>query len=178
MRKMQTFVQVSSRKTIHSHYAITVNPNCTEDQKATTILHEIGHILCGHLERGLMKNLWPGEPKDDDLLKPPYREEKLSSKQMEFEAECVCNFVCDALCIEYDNKAYLKEYMEYEKVPNINYEIVIKAADKVLSVAKNISALRDIPFNQTHSPSFYKEKDKIRAYPNSLSKDNCTRYLF
>lgn len=107
----------------YSHYAITVNKNVDDDGKATTILHEVGHILCGHLP----------VDKENQRLKVMDRSiEYLSKEQEEFEAEKVCELVCKTLGFSYDNTQYLSDCLRNEKEPYFSVRIVVEAADKIV----------------------------------------------
>lgn len=108
-------------KIIKTRHAIIVNSRMDDVKKATTILHEIGHIMCGHLS----------QDKDNELLKVVSRKDVgLSREQQEYEAEKVCEMICSLLGCEYSNNEYLGMYLIDGKVPEIDLEVVIKAVDK------------------------------------------------
>lgn len=105
-------------KTINTRYAIIVNSRLKDAEKAATILHEIGHILCGHL----------GQDKDNKFTKIPKRD-NLSHNIEEYEAEKVCEILSGILNIESNSKEYLKNFTS----EGSSFDIIIKAVDKVLS---------------------------------------------
>jgi len=112
---------------ILTHYAITVNKHSTDEQKATTILHEIGHLLCGHLP----------VDKDNQRLKVLDRtKENLSEEQKEYEAEKVCELICKSLGVSYDNIDYLYGYRVNGSEPYFSVRLVIEAADKFMKIIK------------------------------------------
>lgn len=108
-------------KTIDTRYAIIVNSRLNDAEKAATILHEIGHILCGHL----------GQDKDNKFIKVPKRD-NLSHNIEEYEAEKVCEILSGILNIQSNSKEYLKNFTP----EGSSLDIIIKAVDKVLSVIK------------------------------------------
>lgn len=108
---------------ISTHHAITVNKHSKDDQKATTILHEIGHILCGHLR----------VDKTNQRLKVPDRtKEDLCKEQKEFEAEKVCELICKTWGISYNNNEYLDGYLINGNEPYFSVRLVVEAADKFI----------------------------------------------
>jgi len=110
---------------VSTHYAITVNKNSEDGQKATTILHEIGHVLCGHLT----------VDKVNQRLKVPDRsKEGLSEEQEEFEAEKVCELVCKTMGIAYDNRNYLQNHQINGNESYFSVRLVVEAADKFMKM--------------------------------------------
>lgn len=110
---------------ISTHYAITINKNTIDEQKATTILHEIGHILCGHL---------PNDKTNKRLKTPDRTNENLCTEQKEFEAEKVCELICKTLGIAYYNHDYLAGYLINGEEPYFSVRMVIEAADKFMKI--------------------------------------------
>jgi hypothetical protein len=113
---------------VSTHLAITVNKHSKDEQKATTILHEIGHILCGHL---------PVDKSNQRLKVPDRIKEGLSEEQKEFEAEKVCELICKSLGISYNNNDYLDGYLTNGNEPYFSVRLVIEAADKFMKIIKN-----------------------------------------
>ena len=125
---METPIKVRSfdgkkEVTTNSHYALVVNKNLDENKKATTILHEVGHILCGHL---------PVDKENQRLRVMDRSHEHLSQEQEEFEAEKVCELVCKTLGLAYDNEHYLKGYLINGTEPCFSVRVVVEAADKIM----------------------------------------------
>ncbi len=113
---------------ISTRLAITVNKHSEDEQKATTILHEIGHILCGHL---------PVDKMNQRLKVPDRTKEDLCKEQKEFEAEKVCELICKTLGISYDNSDYLDGYLINGNEPYFSVRLVVEAADKFMKKMYN-----------------------------------------
>lgn len=112
---------------ISTHLAITVNKHTQDEEKATAILHEIGHILCGHL---------PVDKTNQRLKVPDRAGEDLCKEQKEFEAEKVCELVCKTMGLYYDNKEYLNGYLVNESEPYFSMRLVVEASDKFMKTMK------------------------------------------
>jgi len=110
---------------ILTHLAITVNKHSTVEQRATTILHEIGHILCGHL---------PIDKNNQRMKVPDRTNEDLCKEQEEFEAERVCELICKTMGMSYSNNDYLKDYLVNGSEPYFSVRLVIEAADKFMKI--------------------------------------------
>lgn len=114
---------------VHTHYAMIVNAKKSSIEKATTIFHEIGHLLCGHL------------PQDEELkkiswmkLSIPKRDiPSLSTRQQEYEAETACMLIMKGLGYEYDRSKYLDSYMINGQAPEYDMGMSIAAADQFLN---------------------------------------------
>lgn len=118
-----TFSENKKKIEVRTHLAIIVNKNSEEEQKATTILHELGHILCGHL---------PIDKGNQRLKVPDRSKENLCLEQEEFEAEKVCELICKTLGLEYKNNEYLRGYLINDQEPYFSVRVVIEAADKFI----------------------------------------------
>ncbi len=106
---------------VRSHYAIVLNSNLSSSEQFTTMLHELGHFYCGHLNDG----------KDKWLPTRPY----LDVDQIEFEAETVCWIVCERLGIESPSVEYLSGYLDEEQfIPDVSVDAIMKAAGMVEAV--------------------------------------------
>lgn len=113
---------------ISTHLAITINKQSTDEQKSTTILHEIGHILCGHL---------PADKKNKRLKIPDRNRDNITKEQEEFEAERVCELICKTWGIFYNNNDYLKGYLIKGNEPYFSVRLVVEAADKFMKIMSN-----------------------------------------
>lgn len=115
-------------------YEIIINSNCNDTSKATTIFHELGHILCGHLPLEKEKR------KENSLKVPDRKDDNLDLSMKEWEAEKVCETTCRMLGIEYDASGYLSEYgygSLFEKKTG-SARIVLDAADKIMKMLELI----------------------------------------
>ncbi len=103
---------------------MVVNSGYNEAAKASVILHEIGHVLCGHL----------GRDEYNDVTKVTDRsKENLSEQTKEFEAERVCEIVSNMLGIDCDAKHYLRDYLNPDgSEPSYSLRTTIEAADKIM----------------------------------------------
>lgn len=127
-RTYSRFSRTGKEKVIKTDCCITTNSMNDSGAKFTAILHELGHLYCGHLPRG---EYTPNNIKYTNRAK-----EKLSKNQMEYEAELTKNMVCEILGVELNDKFYyLTEYKNEDgSEPNVNYNEMIKAVDKILGI--------------------------------------------
>lgn len=109
-------------------FEIVINGNCNTTQKALSLLHELGHILCGHLI--LDKIL----KKDISFSIPDRSKENLTKNMCEWEAEKVCVVACRMLGMKYDSAEYLDGYgfSEFSNTQVGSLRIALDAADKII----------------------------------------------
>ncbi len=106
---------------IYTHYAIFVNSRLSASDKVKTILHEVGHILCGHIHY---------DAKTKKIVKTPDRKnDKLSEYMMEYEAESVCEHFCKILGYEHDISKHLSQYHSNDKPTTENNCFILNAID-------------------------------------------------
>ncbi len=95
-------------------YNMVVNRTHPKETRFATILHELGHIYCGHL--GTPNQKWW----DDRHY--------IDKNAKEFEAESVCWLVCERLGVKNPSAEYLSGYLdEKEQIPNISVDTVLKS---------------------------------------------------
>ena len=100
-------------------YNLMVNSHLEEAAYYTTIMHELGHLFCGHLGTPDKKR-WPNR----SLIKDQVIEE--------FEAESVSWLLCERLGIHNPSAAYLSSYISSnETIPKISIENVLKAVGMI-----------------------------------------------
>ncbi|MCR5135764.1 MAG: ImmA/IrrE family metallo-endopeptidase [Oscillospiraceae bacterium] len=100
---------------LQSNYSIVLNRNLSLPEQFTTMLHELGHFYCGHLNFGNLKWL-PTRP-------------GLSENSEEFEAETVCWLVCQRLGIESASAEYLDGYLDNnDLIPPVSVDSILRAA--------------------------------------------------
>jgi len=110
-------------KQVNVFYQLVVNRKLSEEEKFATIVHELGHLFCGHL----------GSPAPD--LYPTRSGLSLSGE--EFEAESVTWLVCERLGIDNPSASYLSGYLGKDRqIPRISFETVLKAAGMVESMTQ------------------------------------------
>lgn len=117
----ETVVKIADDKSAKSIFAIVLNGNHTITSKYITILHELGHLFCGHLYKTNAKWL-------------PQRY-GLSHEKVEFEAETVNWLVCERLGIENNSARYLSGYLEQnEVIPEVSVDKILKAVGIIESL--------------------------------------------
>ena len=98
---------------IKRRYELILNSSLSREARYATLVHELGHLYCGHLGT-LEPKWWP------DRRGPPL-------EIREFEAELVCYLVCTRLGIENPSAEYLAAYVQnYESTPPISLDSVMK----------------------------------------------------
>lgn len=106
---------------IRSNYSIVLNENMERSEQFTSLLHELGHFYCGHINYSNMKWL-------------PERI-CLSRDEEEFEAETSCWLVCERLGIKSASAGYLAGYLEdNEFIPNVSVDAMLRAAGMIETI--------------------------------------------
>jgi antirestriction protein ArdC len=114
---------------VKRRYELLLNSNLTRAARYATLVHELGHLYCGHL----------GTPQ------PKWRPDRrgLPLEIREFEAESVCYLVCMRLGIENPSAEYLAAYVrEYETTPPISLDAVMKSSWLIEQMGRNRLKLR------------------------------------
>ena len=109
-------------------FEIIINQNCNTTQKAIAVLHELGHIFCGHFSMDKEKK------KMLSFNFPDRSYEKLDEGRREWEAEKVCEIVCRILGLQYDSSKYLSGYQcaFSGEARDGSLRITLDAADKLI----------------------------------------------
>jgi hypothetical protein len=95
-----------------------LNSNLSLEAQYATLVHELGHLYCGHL----------GTP--DQKWWPDRR--GLSLAIREFEAESICYLVCTRFGIDNASEQYLANYVrDHEATPPISVDCVMKPSSYV-----------------------------------------------
>lgn len=111
-----------SIKQVKSYYSIVVNSNLSDTEAYASILHELGHMYCGHLNSDSGRIKWL----------PARGNIGLTKEQVEFEAETVCYLVCERLGIENPSVEYLSGYLNYNgEIPNVSIDCIMKAVGTI-----------------------------------------------
>lgn len=106
-------------------YDMVVNGHHPTETKFATVLHELGHMYCGHLGSPNLK--WWDDRHNLDIF------------QREFEAESVCWLVCERVGIKNPSAEYLSGYLKNnEEVPHISIDTVLKSVAIVESMMNGI----------------------------------------
>lgn len=120
---VERILLISNEKSVRIIFAIVLNGNHTTTSKYTTILHELGHLFCGHLRQS--KAGWLPQRCD------------LTREQSEFEAETVNWLVCERIGIKNNSERYLSGYLENnETIPEVSIDKILKAAGIIESLIK------------------------------------------
>ena len=106
-----------------THYSMLINSKLESFERITTVFHEIGHLLCGHLteDKSIRVN------RKIHLTIPKRDMDSLSREQEEFEAEKTCEFIMKALGYSFDSSKYLSGYLIDEKEPYYDFGFVVAA---------------------------------------------------
>lgn len=105
-------------------YEMLVNKNHSKETKFTTMLHELGHLYCGHL--GTQNPKWWSDRR------------YLSKSEVEFEAESVCWLICERNRIKNPSAKYLSGYLDSnEEIPNISIDTVLKSVAAIEYMINN-----------------------------------------
>ncbi len=114
-RKYQIY---GNNKEVLVKYNLIVNRNLGVVETFATVLHELGHLYCGHL----------GTP-DPSRWKSRNSHDKNIE---EFEAECVSWIVCARMGIDSRSESYLHSYLDSNNtIPPISLDSVLKAAGMI-----------------------------------------------
>ncbi len=118
--------------TIPVRYELLLNSRQTSEEKYATLVHELGHLYCGHL----------GTPNPEHW--PDRR--GLSKQVVECEAESISYLVCTRLGIETPSAEYLSGYLgERGKMPTISVDTVVKIAGLIQEMGRHKLPLRKDP---------------------------------
>ncbi len=116
-----------------SYHDIIVNSNLDVTEQVATILHELGHLYCGHVYH---------DPKIEKWL-PERHNIGLTKQEKEFEAETVCWLVCERLGIDNPSAEYLSGYLDnHQQIPEVSIDCILKAASIVESFATGLRPRR------------------------------------
>ncbi len=117
------------RETVPVRYELLLNARQSREEQYATLVHELGHLYCGHLGSPNQK-LWPDR-------------RKLDRQVEECEAESISYLVCTRLGVETPSAEYLAGYLnEGGKMPPISLETVIKIAGLIQRMGKSRLPLR------------------------------------
>ncbi|MCC6694835.1 MAG: ImmA/IrrE family metallo-endopeptidase [Candidatus Hydrogenedentes bacterium] len=105
-------------------FHIALNSKHTETQHLGTLVHELGHIFCGHLGE-TKAGFWP----DRDSLDLDVRE---------FEAETVAYLFTERLNLDIGSEKYLSGYLtREEELPEFSLDAILKAVGKIEAMCQD-----------------------------------------
>lgn len=111
-------VQHAGSERVRVLYHLVVNGNHSPEEQFATIVHELGHLYCGHLGTSDM-GWWPDR-------------RWTAADVREFEAESVAWLVCERAGLLNPSAAYLSRYLrDNDKVPPVSLEQILKATRMV-----------------------------------------------
>jgi hypothetical protein len=115
--------------TVPVRYELLLNSHQTREERYATLVHELGHLYCGHL----------GTPNAQHWLD----RRGLSKQVVECEAESISYLVCTRLGIKTPSAEYLSGYLsEKGKMPLISVDTVVKMAGLIQQMGKSKMPLR------------------------------------
>ncbi len=105
-------------------YLIHLNKSHSLEEKYSSLVHELGHIFCGHL--GIDRYAWWAERED------------LNISGEEIEAGCVAYLVCKRKGLRACSEKYLPNYVgENRKIPAFSLNAVLQAVSYVEEMGKH-----------------------------------------
>lgn len=114
-------------------YEILLNLEHSNEAKYVSLVHELGHLYCGHL--GTPNPRWWPDRRN------------LGATVNEFEAESVCYLVCARLGLDNPSEQYLAAYIDRSaETPAISLDCVMKAAGLI----EEMGRIR-LGFRKTHN---------------------------
>lgn len=110
-------------------YRVLVNDRLTEPQQFVTLIHELGHMFCGHL--GACHG---GRSKREESGWPDRR--ALGHNEREIEAEAVAYIVAKRAGVETRAVDYLSSHAKAAKLDHIDVDLVVRAAARIERLGK------------------------------------------
>lgn len=115
--------------TVPVRYELLLNSHQTSEERYATLVHELGHLYCGHL----------GTSNEQHWLD----RRGMPKQVVECEAESISYLVCTRLGIETPSAEYLAGYLsEKGKMPVISVDTVVKIAGLIQQMGKSKMPLR------------------------------------
>lgn len=116
-------------KRIPINYEMILNSSLSREAQYSTLVHELGHLYCGHLGTST-KKWWPDR-------------RGLDLKAREFEAESVAYLVCQRIGIDSVSEEYLNGYLhEHDQVPEISLERVVVVSGLIEKMGERLLPVR------------------------------------
>jgi Zn-dependent peptidase ImmA (M78 family) len=110
-------------------YDLLINENMSKEAQYTTVIHELGHLYCGHLGTPNEK-WWPDR-------------RGLSQVTREFEAESISYLICKRMGIDTPSDEYLSSYLGKDPdIPDISLECIMKTIGLIEQMGKRLLGLR------------------------------------
>ncbi len=120
-------VQISEEEIYAALYAIQMDKELSTNQKYATMVHELGHLYCGHL--GSDKTAWWMDRRDHIT----------TQVQREIEAESISYLVCKRRKIETSTAEYLADYAGKNiSLPEFSIDAVLRVAGHIESMGRRL----------------------------------------
>lgn len=128
---------VHFRRDAQGRFIIRINRNLDPSAKWTTLVHELGHVYCGHCG-GHPRGWWPDRHRLGEL------DSTIENDIREFEAEAVAWIVASRAGVEIKSADYLAMRAARLKIESIDVDAVLNSANHVESIAPttHLKALR------------------------------------
>ena len=95
-----------------NQFDITLNSTWDINVKYSTLIHELGHVFCGHL--GTVHECWWKD------------RSSVSSNIQEIEAESVSYLVCSRVGLETTSEKYLSDYIKNQsEIPSVSLDTIL-----------------------------------------------------
>lgn len=108
-----------------SEFSVCLNSNLTRPDLYSSLLHELGHIYCGHLGSGDDK-WWDDRKGESDRVK-------------ELEAESVSFLVCSRQGLKTNSEPYLERYVAvHDLIDQINFRAVLTVTNYLEQMGRRI----------------------------------------
>lgn len=132
MRDKHKYYALHSGMKLKIMYAIKLRKNVDLLTTFATLIHELGHLFCGHLTKWKEDKRFPNRQQLDQ------KEKRERDVIQEFEAESVSWLVCRRLGIDIPAGSYLGGYWKDENkdLPEISLEAIFSAAGKIEALCK------------------------------------------
>ena len=126
------YYQRSCGNNVKILYAIKLRRDIDELSRFSILVHELGHLYCGHLNAGGKDKRFPARAE----LYQKERKEKIIIQ--EFEAESVAWLVCRRLGLDAPADLYLSSYWKEKdkELPEISLNTIFWAAGKIETLCK------------------------------------------
>lgn len=132
MSEKHKYYVLHSEMKLKIMYTIKLRRNVDLLTCFATLIHELGHLFCGHLTR------WKEDKRFPDRQQLAKKEKNERRSIEEFEAESVSWLLCRRLGIDIPADLYLSSYWkdENKELPEISLEAIFSAAGKIEALCK------------------------------------------
>lgn len=116
-----------NNEVVEQHYELVINRNLDVNARFATLMHELGHLFCGHLGPAAD----PGSALGKGIADRGDRTESVK----EFEAESVSWLMCGRFGVDSPSGRYLSLYLDGDgALPPVSTEMIFKAVKRIESL--------------------------------------------